>query len=105
MVSYTTFQVFYVASFHDSDSKEVLEESLDTLDPSCYNESDGVINNIYDFIHLGIQKWDVIHSGLDGDPIYDIEGHFQNFPLEQPYVIETNSYVWKHEDEIITYLL
>jgi hypothetical protein len=70
----------------------VLEEPLDALDPSCYNKGDDVIENIDDFIHVGRRKWDVICSGLNGDPIYDIEGHFQIknmelFPLEQPYVI------------------
>jgi hypothetical protein len=39
--------------------------------------------------------------GFNGDPIYDIEGSFQLFPLEQPYVIDTNSYVWKQEDDMI----
>jgi hypothetical protein len=39
---------------------------------------------------------------FNGDPIYDIEGHFQLFPLEQPYVIATDSDVWQHEDDMIT---
>jgi hypothetical protein len=82
----------------------VLEEPLDALDPSCYNKGDDVIENIDDFIHVGRHKWDVICSGLNGDPIYDIEGHFQLFPLEQPCVIANDSDVWKHEDDMITYL-
>jgi hypothetical protein len=35
VVSCTPFQVFDVASFHDLESEEVLEEPLDALDPSC----------------------------------------------------------------------
>jgi hypothetical protein len=46
----------------------------------------------------------VICYGLNEDPIYDIEGHLQSFPLGQPYVIVTDSYVWQHEDDMITYL-
>jgi hypothetical protein len=38
----------------------VLEEPLDALDPSCYDKSDDVINNIDEFIHVGRRKWDVI---------------------------------------------
>jgi hypothetical protein len=71
----------------------VLEKPFDVLDPSCYD-------NIDEFIHVGRCKWDVI--GHDGDPIYDIEGHFQLFPLQQPYVIVTNPNVWQQEDDMIT---
>jgi ABC-type transporter Mla maintaining outer membrane lipid asymmetry ATPase subunit MlaF len=78
----------------------VLEEPLDALDPSCYDKGDDVIDNIDEFIHVGRHKWDVI--GHDGDPIYDIEGHFQLFPLQQPYVIATDSDVWQQEDDMIT---
>jgi hypothetical protein len=73
---------------------------LDALDPSCYNESDDVVNNIDEFIHVGRRKWDVICPGED--PIYDIEGHFQLFPLQQPYVIATDSEAWQCEDDMIT---
>jgi hypothetical protein len=44
------------ALFYDSESEEVLEEPLDALDPSCYNKSDDVINNIDEFIHVGRHK-------------------------------------------------
>jgi hypothetical protein len=90
-MSYSPFQVFDTASFHDSESEEVLEEPLDALDPSCYNKGNDVIENIDDFIHVGRCKWDVICYGLNGDPIYDIEGHFQLLPLEKPCVIATDS--------------
>jgi hypothetical protein len=77
----------------------VLGKPLDALDPSCYNESDDLINNIYEFIHIARRKWDVICH--DGDPIDDIEGHFRLFPLQQPYVITTGSDIWQHEDVVI----
>jgi hypothetical protein len=82
----------------------VLEEPLDVLDPSCYNKGNDVIENIDEFIHVGRHKWDVICFGLDGDPIYDIEGHFQLFPLEQLCVIAKDSDVWQHGDDMVTNL-
>jgi hypothetical protein len=82
MVSYTPFQIFDIASFHDSRNQEVLEEPLDALHPSCYNRGDDVIENIDEFIHIERHKWNVICDIPNGDPIYDIEGHFQLFPLE-----------------------
>jgi hypothetical protein len=86
--------------------EDVLKEPLDALDPSCYNESDDVINNIDDLIHVGRHKWDVTCYGFNRDPIYDIEGHFQLLSLEQPYVISiaTDSNAWQQEDGMITYL-
>jgi hypothetical protein len=99
MVSYTHFQDFDDALFYDLESEEVLEEPLDTLVPSCYNKSDDVIDNIDEFIHVGRCKWDVICPG--DDPIYDIEGHFQLFLLEQPYVTIAYSNVWQQEDDMI----
>jgi hypothetical protein len=38
-------------------------------------------------------------NSLDGDSIYDIDGHFQSLPLEKPCVIATDSDVWEHEDD------
>jgi hypothetical protein len=72
---------------------------LDALDPSCYDKGSDVIDNIDEFIHAGRCKWDVI--GHDGDPIYNIEGWFQLFPLQQPYVIVTNIYFLQQEDDMI----
>jgi hypothetical protein len=68
-VSYTPFQVFDVASFHDLESEEVLEEPLDALHPSCYNKCANMIENIDDFIHLGRPTWDMNCFSFDGDPI------------------------------------
>jgi hypothetical protein len=76
VVSYTHFQFFDVALFHDSESEEVIKEPLDALDASCYNKIDDMIENIDDFIHVGRRKWYVIYSFLNADPIYDIEGCF-----------------------------
>jgi hypothetical protein len=59
-----------------------------------------VIENIDEFIHVGGRKWDVIF--YDGDPIYDIEGHFQLFPSQPSYEIVTDSDIWKQGDDIIT---
>jgi hypothetical protein len=74
-VSYFPFQIFNDSLSYDVESEEV----LDVLTPSCYDEDDDFVDNIDEFIHVGKRKWDVI--GYDGDPIYDIEGHFQKFPL------------------------
>jgi hypothetical protein len=46
------FQVFDDAMFYDSEGQEI-EESLDVLNPSCYNETNELINNIDEFIHVG----------------------------------------------------
>jgi hypothetical protein len=91
-VSHLPFQDFDDAIFHDSESEGVLKKSLDALDPSSYNKDDDVIDNIDEFIHVGKRKWDVI--GHDGHSIYDIEGHSQLLPLQQPYVIAIDSDVW-----------
>jgi hypothetical protein len=101
MVSHFPSQDFDDALFYDSESEEI-EETLDVLGPSCYDKGNDVIYNIDKFIHVGRRKWDVI--GRNGDPIYDIEGHFQLFPLPQPYVIATNLGVWQHEDVMVTNL-
>jgi hypothetical protein len=83
MVSYFPFQESDDALFYDLESEEVSEEPLDVLSPSCYDKGDDCVVNIDEFIHVGKPKWDVI--GYDGDPIYDIEGHFQKFPLQLSY--------------------
>jgi hypothetical protein len=75
-VSYFPFQIFNDSLSYDVESEEV----LDVLTPSCYDEDDDFVDNIDEFIHVGKRKWDVM--GYDGDPIYDIEGHFQKLPLQ-----------------------
>jgi hypothetical protein len=73
MVSHFPFQDFDDALFYDLESEEVSEETLDVLNPSCYDKDNDMVDNIDEFIHVGKCKWDVI--GYDGDPIYDIKGH------------------------------
>jgi hypothetical protein len=84
-VSYFPFQIFNDPSSYDVESEEV----LDVLTPSCYDEDDDFVDNIDEFIHVEKRKWDVM--GYDGDPIYDIEGHFQKFPLQLSYEVTNNS--------------
>jgi len=45
-------------------------------------------------------KWDVI--GYDWDPIYEIEGHFQMFPLQLLYEVTDDSNIWQQGDDIVT---
>jgi hypothetical protein len=101
-VSYFPFQNFDDALFYDLESEEVLEEPLDVLSPSCYDKVDDYVDNIDEFIHVGKRKWDVI--GYDGDPIYDIEGHFQKLPLQLSYEVTNNFDIWKQGDDMITNL-
>jgi hypothetical protein len=101
-VSYFPFQESDDALFYDLESEEVLEEPLDVLSPSCYDKDDDFVDNIDEFIHVGKRKWDVI--GYDGDPIYDIEGHFQKLPLQLSYEVTNNFDIWQQGDDMITNL-
>jgi hypothetical protein len=96
-VSYFPFQFFNDSLSYDVESEEV----LDVLTPSCYDENDDFVDNIDEFIHVTKCKWDVI--GYYGDPIYDIEDHFQKFPLQLSYDI-TKFDDWKQGDGMITNL-
>jgi hypothetical protein len=99
-IRYFPFQYFDDALFYDLESEEVLEEPLDALIPSCYDEGNDMVNNIDEFIHVGRCKWDVI--GYDGDPIYEIEDHFQMFPLQLSYEVTTNFEIWQQINDIVT---
>jgi hypothetical protein len=99
MVSCFPFQDFDDALFYDLENEEVLEEPLDVLSPSCYNKGNDFVNNIDEFIHVGKRKWDVI--GYDGDPIYDIERHFQKLPLQLSYEDTTNFDMWQQGDDMV----
>jgi hypothetical protein len=99
-VSYFPFQDFDDALFYDLESEEVLEEPLDALNPSCYDKGSDMVDNIDEFIHVGRRKWDVI--GSDEDPIYDMEGYLQMFPLQQSYDVPNNFDIWQQDDDIIT---
>jgi hypothetical protein len=98
-VSSLPFQDFEYALFCDLESEEWLEDPLDVLSPSCYDKGNYMVDNIDEFIHIGKRKWDVI--GYDGDPIYDIEGHFQMFPLQLSYEVTTNFDIWQQGDEVV----
>jgi hypothetical protein len=78
----------------------MLEEPMDVLIPSCYDKGDDFVDNIDEFIHVGKSKWDVI--GYDGDPIYNIEDHFQKFPIQLSYEVTNNFDIWKQGDDMIT---
>ena len=77
----------------------MLEEPLDVLSPSCCDKGDNFVDNIDEFIHVGKRNWDVI--GYDGDPIYDIEGHFQKLPLKLSYEATHNFDIWQQGDDVV----
>jgi hypothetical protein len=93
MIGYFPFQESDDALFYDLESEEVLEEPSYILGPSCYEKNDDFVDNIDEFIHVGKHKWDVI--GYDGDPIYDIEGHLQKFPLLLSYEVTNKFDIWQ----------
>jgi hypothetical protein len=76
-VSYFPLQNFNYSLSYDVESEDV----LGFLNPSCYDENDGFVDNINEFIHVEKCKWDVIR--YDGDPIYETEGHFQKLHLPE----------------------
>jgi hypothetical protein len=99
-VNHFPFQVFDDALFYDLEGEEMLEDPFDVLNPSCYDKSNDVIDNIDESIHVGRRKWDVI--GSDENPIYDMEGHFHLLSLQQSYDVRNNFDVWQQDDDIIT---
>jgi hypothetical protein len=88
-VSYSPFQIFNDSLSYDVESEEV-------LNPSCYDENDSFVDNINEFIHVEKRKWDVI--GYDGDPIYDIEGHFQKLHLPE---VNKKFSIWQPQHDMI----
>jgi hypothetical protein len=99
-VSCFPFQDFDDALFCDLERKEVLEEPLDALISSCYDEGNNMVDNIDKFIHVRKRKWDVI--GYDGDPIYDIEVHFQMLHVQLSYEVTTNFDIWQQGHDVVT---
>jgi hypothetical protein len=79
-LSYPPPQDFDDALLYDGGDKEEINESLNASNPACYDTNIDMVDNIDEFIHVGICRWDVV--GYDMDPIYDIEIHFQVFPLQ-----------------------
>jgi hypothetical protein len=94
-VSYFPFQIFNDSLSYDVETKEV----LDVLTPSCYDEDDDFVGNIDEFIHGGKYKWDMI--GYDGDPIYDIENHFQKLPLQLSHEVTNDFDIWQQEPDFV----
>jgi hypothetical protein len=97
-VSRFHFQVFDDTLFYDLGSEEALEDPLDVS--SLYDKGNYIVDNIDEFIHVRKCKWDVIW--YDGDPIYDIEVHFQMFPLQLSYEVTDNFDIWQQRDDTIT---
>jgi hypothetical protein len=91
-------QIFNDSLSYDEESEEV----LDVLTPSCYDEDNDFVDNIDEFIHVGKRKWDVI--GYDGDPIYDIEGHFQKLPLPLSHEVTNKLDIWQQGHDMVTNL-
>jgi hypothetical protein len=98
-VNYLPLQDSDDVLFYDLESEEMLEDPLDALKPSCNDKGNDIVDNIDEFIHVGRCKCDVI--GYDGDPIYDLEGHFQKFPLQLSYEVTTNFDIWKQGDDVV----
>jgi hypothetical protein len=80
------------------DEKEEEDEFLNFTNPTCYDTDSDTVDNIDEFIHVGRRRWDVV--GYDLDPIYDIEGRFQLFPLQLPQQITSDQ--WQQGDEVFT---
>jgi hypothetical protein len=99
MMGYFPFQNFDDSLLYDLESEEELDEPLNVLNPSCYDIYSDMVDNIYEFIHVGRCKWDVF--GYDVDPIYDTENHFQVFPLQLSQQVTLNFDEWKQGDGMI----
>jgi hypothetical protein len=104
MVSYTPSQVFDSASFHDLESEEILEKSLDVTNFPSNEEHDDCIN---DFIHIGRCRWDNNCFHFDGDPIYDVNdgSRIKNahlLPLEHTSMSIIDSDSWQYKDDMFT---
>jgi hypothetical protein len=61
------------------DEEEEEDEILSLTNHACHDTDNETVDSIDEFIHVGRRMWDIV--GYDLDPIYDIEGHFQLFPL------------------------
>jgi hypothetical protein len=98
-ISYPPPQDFDDALLYDRGDKEEINESLKTSNPACYDTDSDMVDNIDEFIHVGRRRWDVV--GYDLDPIYDIESHFQVFPLQLSQQVTLDQ--WQQGDEIFTH--
>ena len=73
---------------------------MGALNPSFYDKGSDMVDNIDEFIHVGICKWDVI--GSNEDSIYDMEGHFKTLPLQLSYEVTNNFDIWQQGDDMVT---
>jgi hypothetical protein len=78
--------------------EEEINESLNASKIACYDTDSDMVDNIYEFIHVGRRRWDVV--GYYMDLVYDIEGHFQVFHLQLSQQITLDQ--WLQGDDIIT---
>jgi hypothetical protein len=99
-VSYPPLQNFDESLLYDSGNEEEIEEPLNASNPSCYDTYSDMVNNIDEFIHVGIHKWDVVD--YDMDPIYDIENHFLVLPLQLSQQGSLDFDQWQQGDDITT---
>ena len=87
--------VFYGVLPYDEGNEE---EANKFSRPACYDTNNGIVDNIDEFMHVGRRRWDIV--GYDMGPIYDIESHFQVFPLQLSQQIILHQ--WQQGDEIFT---
>jgi len=97
-VNHFPFQIFVDALFYDLEGEQI-RESLDVLNPSCYDKGNGMVDNIDELIHFERCEWDVVDSNKH--PIYDMEGYVRMFPLQQSFDVTNNFDVWQQDDDII----
>jgi hypothetical protein len=94
-VSYFPFQIFNKSLSYDMESEEV----PDVLTPSCYDKDNDFVDNFVEFIHVRKRGWDMIR--YDGNPMYDIDGPFQSFPLHLSHEVTNNFDIWQQEPDLI----
>jgi hypothetical protein len=73
------------ALLYDEGNEEEKNELSNYSNPACYDIDNDIVDNIDEFIHVGRRRWDIV--GCDLDPIYDIDGPFQRFPLHLSHEI------------------
>jgi hypothetical protein len=95
-VSCFSFRDFDDSLLYDLGNEEEIDEPLN---PSCYDTYSDIVD-IDEFIHVGRHKWDVV--GYDMDPIYDIENHFQVFPLQLSQQVTLDFDQWQQGNDMIT---
>jgi hypothetical protein len=100
IVSHFPIQNFDDYLLYDLESEKELDNPLNASNPSCYDTDSDMVNTIDEFIHVGRDKWDVVV--YDMEPTYDIENHFQVFPLQLSQQVNLDFDEWKQGDDTIT---